>query len=544
MPIQRIGIYAGLILLLSFIALQAQPTKFGGSGGSGTAIEGQDEGSGQGTISSAINAVGAGITATYSAGVWTITVPGAAGGTAYADSVVHDGIRTPGDSLITDAEGAARYQALHAFLTAIAGLGDPGADRFIMWDDSDAGSEISWGGFDALFSISGTTIGIDTTTYVATLADSLDWILTQYSASQTYITATLTQEQVEDYAGAMVTGNTETLITVTYQVADNTFDFVVDNDLNNYSNATSKFYSHSDTTSTLATQADTLDYMFTQYDAVFGYQPLDVAELSSIAGLTSAADRGIYYTGSGTASLFTLTATGRSIVDDASVGAVMTTLGMTANGQSTVTAANYAAMKTLWSLDNVENTAISTWAGSANITTLGTISTGTVPYANLSFSNNIVAGDIGTGAIGTLELGVSAVHEVDMNWADQDTDSTFSATSPNLIHDTITYTIGDTCKAADLFKVKAFAYPVTIDSVVAVTDAGTHTFNIEHRAQTTQRSAGTDVLTSDIAADAYERSSTFSDATIPANRPLFHVASATSGADYCYVTIYYKYDQP
>ena len=51
----------------------------------------------------------------------------------------------------------------------------------------------------------------------------------------------LTEEQVEDYAGGMVTGNTETLITVTYQDADGTIDFVVDNNLANYSNATSQF---------------------------------------------------------------------------------------------------------------------------------------------------------------------------------------------------------------------------------------------------------------------------------------------------------------
>jgi len=40
------------------------------------------------------------------------------------------------------------------------------------------------------------------------------------------------EEAVEDYAGGMVTGNTETRITVTYQDADGTFDFVVD-DMNN-----------------------------------------------------------------------------------------------------------------------------------------------------------------------------------------------------------------------------------------------------------------------------------------------------------------------
>jgi hypothetical protein len=42
-----------------------------------------------------------------------------------------------------------------------------------------------------------------------------------------YITATLTEEQVEDFVGGMVTGNTETGITVTYQDADGTLDFVV-----------------------------------------------------------------------------------------------------------------------------------------------------------------------------------------------------------------------------------------------------------------------------------------------------------------------------
>ena len=42
-----------------------------------------------------------------------------------------------------------------------------------------------------------------------------------------YITATLTQEQVEDFVGGMVSGNTETGITVTYQDSDGTLDFVV-----------------------------------------------------------------------------------------------------------------------------------------------------------------------------------------------------------------------------------------------------------------------------------------------------------------------------
>ena len=43
----------------------------------------------------------------------------------------------------------------------------------------------------------------------------------------------LTQEEVEDFVGGMVTGNTETGITVTYDDSDGTLDFVVDHDAAN-----------------------------------------------------------------------------------------------------------------------------------------------------------------------------------------------------------------------------------------------------------------------------------------------------------------------
>lgn len=65
------------------------------------------------------------------------------------------------------------------------------------------------------------------------------------------------------------------------------------------------------------------------------------ANLNAISGLTSAADKGIQYTGSGTAGMFDLTAAGKALIDDADAAAQRTTLGL--GTMAVATATDYLA---------------------------------------------------------------------------------------------------------------------------------------------------------------------------------------------------------
>ena len=134
--------------------------------------------------------------------------------------------------------------------------------------------------------------------------------------------------------------------------------------------------------------------------------------------LTVALDANVAGTNTGDVTL--VTNSGLSITNQVlNMGTPTTITSATTNSVTTSTHAHALTVtKSDVGLGNVENTALSTWAGSTNITTLGTIATGTVPWANVSKTGSSLA-NLATRSAGDLNSGNLAVARMPTggNWA-------------------------------------------------------------------------------------------------------------------------------
>lgn len=229
-------------------------------------------------------------------------------------------------------------QAYDADLAAIAGLAAPGADRLLFWDHS----ALTWTHLTL-----GTNLSISGTTLNATGGGGLS---------------------DGDYGDIVVSGG-GTVLSIDSGVAT-TFGRSLMDDAD------------------AATARTTLGLVIGT-----NVQAQD-AELSAIAGLVSAADRLPYFTGSGTAALATFTAAGRNLLDDADTTAQRATLGLVIGTNVQAFDAELSALAGLTSA--ADALPYFTGVGTASTTTLTSFARGLLDDVDATAARSTLGLVIGT----------------------------------------------------------------------------------------------------------------------------------------------------
>jgi len=201
--------------------------------------------------------------------------------------------------LRTDSMNIEDHSALHA----VGGTDtifptDPDADKYLMWDD-DPG-QLSWEDGGGIGDMDKATYDTDDDGDIDTAAGGTEWD-SSGATGVAYITA-----------GAW--GTRSTGISNTYIVVVDDAD-AANGDIPYFTTSGLAGYNEGEFKSAYNMEAGT-DYQ--SYDA----------ELAAIAGLTSAADKLIYFTGAGTADTSDLTAFARSILDDANEATFKATVNL------------------------------------------------------------------------------------------------------------------------------------------------------------------------------------------------------------------------
>lgn len=186
-----------------------------------------------------------------------------------------------------------------------------------------------------------------------------------------------------------------------------------------------------------------------------------------------------------------------------------------ANIQTFLGAADYAAMKTQLALTIGTNVQ----AYDADLTT----------YAGITPSANVQT-FLGYSDFAAMRVGLGLVIGTNVQAYDADL-TLWAAITPAIYYDTLTISWGvmDTVTTGDYSGYKV-PNNITVTEVSAYTNTGTVTFNLEERAETTPNTAGTDVMTSDLAADSdQQETGTFSNAAIDRNDWLVPAVTSITG---------------